>query len=120
MEELLLKMARQLDELDQASLEYLWSKYAEIVNAFEPTKHWEEAVIVLSFIQAKYWKNRLFNIQWAMRSKMSKNIDFDIPGTSIDFSGMMEELKNKTVKKTKATVLKFTPEKDDEENKEKE
>ena len=56
MEKLLLKLASQLDSIDQASLDALWDKYAQIVNNFEPTKRWEEAVLVLSFIQAKNWK----------------------------------------------------------------
>ena len=60
MEQLLLKLARQLDSLDEASLDSLWEKYAQIVNNFEPTARWEEAVLVLSFIQAKSWKNQLF------------------------------------------------------------
>ena len=53
MESLLLKLARQLDSLDEASLASLWSKYAEITSRFEPTKRWEEACLVLSFITAK-------------------------------------------------------------------
>lgn len=65
MEQLLLKMARQLDSLDEASLLALWEKYAVIVSHFEPTKRWEEAALVLSFIQAKRWKNQLFNYSWS-------------------------------------------------------
>ena len=61
MEQLLIKMARQLDALDEASLLALWDKYAVIVSHFEPTKRWEEAALVFSFIQAKRWKNQLFN-----------------------------------------------------------
>ena len=52
MEQLLIKMARQLDALDEASLLALWDKYAVIVSHFEPTKRWEEAALVFSFIQA--------------------------------------------------------------------
>jgi hypothetical protein len=59
MEQLLIKMARQLDALDEASLLALWDKYAVIVSHFEPTKRWEEAALVFSFIQAKRWKNQL-------------------------------------------------------------
>lgn len=65
MEQLLLKMARQLDALDEASLLALWEKYAVIVSNFEPTRRWEEAALVLSFIQAKRWKNQLFNHSWS-------------------------------------------------------
>ncbi len=105
MEELLIKMARQLDDIDQASLESLWEKYAEIVNDFEPTKQWEEAVLILSFIQAKHWKNQLFNTQWVMRSKNSKHIDFDAAGTNLEFSGIMEEfIREEKPKQKKAKV----------------
>lgn len=65
MEQLLLRMARQLDALDEASLLALWEKYAVIVSHFEPTKRWEEAALVFSFIQAKRWKNQLFNYSWS-------------------------------------------------------
>ena len=65
MEQLLIKMARQLDALDEASLLALWDKYAVIVSHFEPTKRWEEAALVFSFIQAKRWKNQLFNYSWS-------------------------------------------------------
>lgn len=65
MEQLLNKMARQLDALDEASLLALWDKYAVIVSHFEPTKRWEEAALVFSFIQAKRWKNQLFNYSWS-------------------------------------------------------
>lgn len=109
MEQLLLKMAKQLDSLDQASLDALWDKYAEIVNNFEPSKRWEEAVLVLSFIQAKNWKNQLFNTQWAMRSKASALVDIDGMGTNLEFNGMMKEFKKKEEPKKKATVLQFDP-----------
>ena len=68
MEQLLLKMARQLDALDEASLLALWEKYAVIVSNYEPTKRWEEAALVLSFIQAKRWKNQLFNYSWSAQA----------------------------------------------------
>ncbi len=116
MEKLLLKMARQLDDIDQASLESLWEKYAEIVNSFEPTKHWEEAVLVLSFIQAKHWKNQLFNTQWAMRSKDSKFVDLDGAGTNAKFNGIMEAFMKMTeYENPKATVLQFAPKKKQED-----
>lgn len=65
MEKALIKMARQLRSLDEASLTSLWEKYAEIVRGFEPSERWEEAVLVLSFIQSVRMKNQLFNHQWA-------------------------------------------------------
>lgn len=69
MEQLLLKLARQLDAMDEASLMALWEKYAQIVQHFEPSERWQEAVLVLSFIQGKRWKNQLFNTQWAARTR---------------------------------------------------
>ena len=72
MEQMLLKLARQLDSLDEASLMSLWEKYASVVGRFEPTQRWQEAVLVLSFIQAKRWKNQLFNTQWAMRARAAR------------------------------------------------
>ena len=69
MEQVLLKMARQLDALDEASLVALWDKYSGMVARFEPSKRWEESVLVLSLIQAKRWKNQLFNQQWSARSR---------------------------------------------------
>ena len=69
MEKLLSRLAHQLDALDEASLMSLWSKYATIVERFEPTKHWEEAALVFSMIQSKRWKNQLFNYYWALQAK---------------------------------------------------
>lgn len=67
MEKLLLKLARQLDSLDEASLMALWSKYATMTSRFEPTKRWEDACLVFSLIQAKRWKNQLFNYTWGQQ-----------------------------------------------------
>lgn len=67
MEKMLLKLARQLDSLDEASLMSLWSKYATLSSRFEPTKRWEEACLVFSLIQAKHWKNQLFNFCWSQQ-----------------------------------------------------
>ena len=53
MEKLLLKLARQLDALDEASLMSLWSKYATMTSRFEPTRRWEEGALVFSLIQSK-------------------------------------------------------------------
>ena len=64
MEKLLLRLAEQLDSIDEASLMSLWAKYAKQVSVFEPTKRWETAALVLGLIQAKYMKNNLFNHYW--------------------------------------------------------
>ena len=70
MEKLLLKLARQLDALDEASLMSLWSKYATLTSRFEPTKRWEEGALVFSLIQAKRWKNQLFNYCWREQRRL--------------------------------------------------
>lgn len=67
MEKMLLKLARQLDSLDEASLMALWSKYATLTSRFEPTRRWEDACLVFSLIQAKRWKNQLFNYSWSQQ-----------------------------------------------------
>ncbi len=64
MERVLQKLARQILAYDEASLSALWDQYAGIVQNFEPTKRWEEAVIVLGIIQSVRWKNQLFNYHW--------------------------------------------------------
>jgi len=64
-EKALLKLARQLNAYDEASLMSLWEKYSEAVQHFEPSKRWEEAVLVLSMIQGMRFKNQLFNHHWA-------------------------------------------------------
>jgi hypothetical protein len=72
MEQMLLRIARQLDALDESSLMALWEKYAAIVAHFEPSQRWEEAALVLSFIQAKRWKNQLFNYHWARQIQLAQ------------------------------------------------
>ncbi len=108
MEQLLLKLARQLDSLDEASLMSLWDSYANKVNRFEPTQRWEEAALVFSLIQAKKWKNQLFNYQWAAQVRPQ---DVDKP-SSPRFS--LEKLslspKEEPVK-IRAAKLDFVPKK---------
>ena len=72
MEKLLLKMAEQLDSLDEASLMYLWNKYAQQVYQFEPTRAWERAALVFCLIQAKHMKNQLFNYHWSQQARMEQ------------------------------------------------
>ena len=38
MEKLLVRLAQQLDAIDEASLMSLWSKYATTASRFKPTK----------------------------------------------------------------------------------
>lgn len=69
MEKLLARLAQQLDAIDEASLMSLWSKYATAASRFEPTRRWEESALIFSLIQAKRWKNQLFNYHWARQSR---------------------------------------------------
>jgi hypothetical protein len=64
-EQVLLKLAKQLRAFDEASLMALWDKYAETVSRFEPSQRWEESVLVLAMIQGMRFKNQLFNYHWA-------------------------------------------------------
>jgi hypothetical protein len=63
-EKALLKLARQLDAYDEASLADLWNKYEARVSQFEPSKEWEEAAVVFGMIQSVRLKNHLFNYHW--------------------------------------------------------
>lgn len=72
MERILLKMAAQLNSLDEASLMALWERFAEQVENFEPTRRWEERVLAFGMIQALHMKNQLFNHQLASASRMSR------------------------------------------------
>lgn len=65
LEKALLKLARQINAYDEASLMDLFDKYAEQVQAFEPTKRWEEAALILGIIQGMRLKNQLFNYNFA-------------------------------------------------------
>lgn len=101
MEQALIKMARQLDTLDEASLLTLWEQYAHRVANFEPSKRWEEAVLVFSLIQAKHWKNQLFNHNYAAYAKpvVNKRSE-DRPFTPFS-------LEKKQAPEHRATVLQF-------------
>lgn len=115
MEHMLLKMARQLDALDEASLMGLWEKYAQIVNRFEPSQRWQEAILVLSLIQAKHWKNQLFNVQWAERLRASRpdvsNDALDgspFPAGGAPFSLDLPDVDHRPQSEKRAKVLSFT------------
>lgn len=49
---------------DEASLSALFDAYADKAQNFEPTRKWEEAVVMLGIIQTVRWKNQLFNHRW--------------------------------------------------------
>ncbi len=84
MEKMLHRLARQLDSLDEASLMALWSKYATLASRFEPTRRWEDACLVFSLIQAKRWKNQLFNYLWSQQLQPSGKKQMDL---GMDFLG---------------------------------
>ena len=69
MEKALRKLARQLDVYDEASLTSIWDKLVAEVENFEPTKEWEETVLMLGMVQALRWKNQLFNYNWSENLK---------------------------------------------------
>ena len=115
MEHMLLKMARQLDALDEASLMGLWEKYAQTANRFEPSQRWQEAVLVLSLIQANHWKNQLFNVQWSERLRSSRpdasNDALDgspFPAGSSPFSLDLPDAARRPQPEKRAKVLSFT------------
>lgn len=118
MEKLLHKLARQLDNLDEASLMQLWSKYATATSRFEPTQRWEDACLVFALIQAKRWKNQLFNYSWSQqRMPPLKDSGEDAPKPVIDFN-----LEEKTMtsgadlRRSPCRVLAFRPAEADQQN----
>ena len=68
-ESAVMKLARQINVYDEASLMSLWERLADRVRRFEPTRAWEEAAIALSLVQAMRFKNQLFNYHWAQSRK---------------------------------------------------
>lgn len=75
MEKVLIKLADQLAQFDEASLTALMDKYEGLAGEFQPTKKWEQAVMVLGLIQAVRWKNHLFNYHWAEQQKPKKSLE---------------------------------------------
>ena len=121
MEQQLLKLARQLDAFDEASLMALWERCAAIVDRFEPSRRWEEAALVLSLIQAKRWKNQLFNHQWASRVRSQgvdaapPRVDFDLERRPASGASPLDEGRDGRPAdgKKRGKVLRFGPVEDD-------
>ena len=111
MEKLLARLAQQLDTIDEASLMSLWSKYATVSSRFEPTKKWEEATLIFSLIQAKRWKNQLFNYHWSRQSPGREGLAPQLPGLAPEFS---LEPTPKEEPEQRCRVLKFQPLKEDD------
>lgn len=109
MEQLLHKIAHQLDSIDEASLMSLWEKYSKIVARFEPTRRWEESTLIFAFLQAKRWKNQAFNHHWSKQRHPQEN--------TVPFSFSLEEdggSQSETPKR--ASVLRFQPQKTDDKH----
>ena len=94
----------------------LWEKYAGLVARFEPTRRWEEAALVLSFIQAKRWKNQLFNYHWARQVHASSQepraegrTHTPLPQPALP--GLQIKNPARTGPKPKGQVLRFQPKK---------
>ncbi len=77
-EKALLKIAKQINAFDEASLMDLWEKYAEKVRTFEPTKRWEEAAIIFGLVQGMRLKNQLFNYHWAQSRRPEQPVELDM------------------------------------------
>lgn len=108
MQRVLEKMARQLNEYDEASLMQLWHHFAGRVQDFEPSKRWEEAAVALCLIQAVHWKNQLFNYNLAL----SRNPDEeDLPPLPEFFTRHGKKAPGRPAREEeperKATVLAF-------------
>lgn len=114
MQRVLEKMAKQLNDYDEASLMQLWQHFATRVHDFEPTKRWEEAAISLCLIQAVHWKNQLFNYHLAASATPADKTS--LPPLPDVFAAQRQSAQSKETPgveesaKAKATVLRF-PEK---------
>jgi hypothetical protein len=106
-EQVLLKLARQLRAFDEASLMALWDKYAEAVNRFEPSQRWEEAVLVLAMIQGMRFKNQLFNYHWA-EGRQPGPADVPLPAMAPAVSPAPTE-QHVTERAPRGKVLAFRP-----------
>lgn len=61
LEKALEKIADSILSLDEASLNSLWHKYKEKMEAFDSTREWERSVIIFFIINAVRVKNHIFN-----------------------------------------------------------
>lgn len=115
MEHLLIKLARQLDAMDEASLMALWDKYAAAVSRFEPSRRWEEAALIFSLIQAKRWKNQLFNYHWSQQVRLME--EGELPKNSFSLEPVASETQSGSgdrLAQKRCKILGFRPVKGDE------
>jgi hypothetical protein len=105
MERALQKLARQLNQYDTASLSALWENYATAVSRFEPTKRWEEAVLVFCMIQAVHWKNQLFNFGLRQSAKEMEQADITSKKELLDQLKILADGGDKEASSPKESVL---------------
>jgi len=55
------KIAKNILQIDEASLTSLWDKYKNKMEQFSTSPEWEKAVIIFSIINAVRAKNAIFN-----------------------------------------------------------
>ena len=101
LEKVLGKLAHQLAAYDEASLMSLWETYAEKVRRFEPTKAWEESVLVFCLIQAVRMKNQLFNHHWALSRQAGEGRELDLTALTAPEPPRPEEIDPKTGRRIK-------------------
>lgn len=120
MENMLRKMARQLNGMDEASLMALWPKYMTRAQQFDGSRDWEEASIVLSLIQAVRGKNQLFNANLAEQREQREKRKSQVPHQRREdirpwrrMEGLsereLERMAEASKPKKPATVLQFHP-----------
>lgn len=113
MEHMLLKMARQLNAMDEASLMALWDKYVRRVQDFDASQEWEEAAIMLTLIQAPKLKNQLFNARWLEKHPTHPESVARGEQPFTPFPWQEQESRDQKNPARTATVLPFRPRKKD-------
>lgn len=111
MENMLKKIVAQLNTVDEASLTQLWEKYQQQAKEFEPTQRWEEAVLMLSLIQAVRWKNQLFNTKWAKEKGPAAGPRQTSPMKK-DKSGQLSGPVSRPAFKERGKLIRFRPRED--------
>ena len=110
LEKALSKLAHQLAAYDEASLMSLWETYAEKVRRFEPTKAWEESVLIFCLIQSVRMKNQLFNHHWALSRQAGEGRELDLAAlTAPEPPRMEEEEKAQEAKRKLGKLIELKP-----------
>ncbi len=103
MEQMLIRTAERLDGLPEECLDALWQKYARQTISFEPTREWEQAVLVFCLINAKRMKNQLFNYYWKTKDGQVEKQDEESGGRS----GLFQPAASGARRKTPCPLLRF-------------